>query len=72
MTSPEIEQVRFSRKINDPYKKASVASYVARHGGVIEKSLSKEGYYDIIAPRIPVGTSSSGEQSILILRSRGT
>ena len=61
LTSPEIEQVRFSRKINDPYKRASVASYVARHGGVIEKSLSKEGYYDIIAPRIPVGTSSSGE-----------
>lgn len=65
LTSPEIEQVRFSRKINDPYKKASVASYVARHGGVIEKSLSKEGYYDIIAPRIPVGTSSSGEPKYL-------
>lgn len=65
LTSPEIEQVRFSRKINDPYKRASVASYVARHGGVIEKSLSKEGYYDIIAPRIPVGTSSSGEPKYL-------
>ncbi len=65
LTSPEIEQVRFSRKINDPYKRASVASYVARHGGVIEKSLSKEGYYDIITPRIPVGTSSSGETKYL-------
>ena len=55
VSSPEVEQARFTRKINDKYRRADVASYVARHGGVMEKNPAKEGYYDIIAPRAVIG-----------------
>lgn len=64
-TAPEIEQSRFTRKINDKYRRADVASYVARHGGVMEKNPIKEGYYDIIAPRAVIGETPEGDPKYL-------